>query len=316
MPLKIIPYLQGLLCVLEPANCVALARVVKRVSHDSLSRILKSRQFEWQILLQAAISRIGGKLQDGYLVVDDTVIDKSFAKVIENISWIFSSKENRVVLGLNLVILAWSNGTITLPLAVKIWKKDGGKSKYELALDLLAYARNALKIKPKYVVFDSWYASEKILSTLARWQWIFFCQLKKNRKLNGAQLQRFRSHPYWIANGTLTGGVEVSVVRHGKKYFATSDLLLTKKEILARYKTRWVIETMLRLLHDQLGLEKCQSKSLQTQTAHIHLCMVALVLVEKEKAITNLSGYEVLRRCRFDAHYAENLLSAVSFIGA
>lgn len=316
MPLKIRPYLAGLLCVLESATCTALARVVKDISHDCLSRILKDKKLEWQTLLSGFVSRISGKLHGGYLVVDDTVIDKSFAKVIENISWIFSSKENRAVLGLNPVVLAWSNGTITVPVGVRIWKKGSGVSKYDLALELLHYARNTLKIKPKYVVFDSWYASEKILSTLADWKWTFFCQLKKNRKLNGAQLQRFRAHPYWMARGILTGGVEVSVVRHGKKYFATNDLSLSKKEILAHYKTRWAIETTFRLLHDQLGFEECQMISLQAQTAHIHLCMIALVLVEKEKETTRATGYEILRRCRFYPETAENLLSMVNFGGA
>lgn len=316
MPLKIKPYLNGLLCVLESATCTALSRVVKGISHDRLSRILKDRKLEWQILLSALVSRITGKLQDGYLVVDDTVIDKSFAKAIEHISWIFSSKENRVVLGLNLVVIAWSNGTTTIPLGVKLWKKEGGKSKYDLALELLSYAKYVLKIKPKCVIFDSWYASEKILSALTQWKWTFFCQLKKNRKLNGAQLRRFRSHPYWMARGVLSGGIEVLVVRHGKKYFATNELTLTKKEILARYKTRWVIETMFRFLHDQLGLEQCQMISLQAQTAHIHLCMMALILVEKKKETTLATGYEILRQCRFYPETAEALLSMLSFASA
>lgn len=315
MPLKLKPYLQGLLSVLEPATCTALARVVRGVSHDCLSRILKNKKLEWQTLLSGLVSRISGKLQRGYLVIDDTVIDKSFAKLIENLSWIYSSKENRVVLGLNLVVLAWSNGVITLPLGVKIWKK-GGKSKYDLAGELLWYAKKVLQIKPQYVVFDSWYASEKILSQLASYRWTFCCQLKRNRKLNGEPLRRLHSHPYWIERGTLTGGARVLVVRHGKKYFATNALALSKQETLARYKTRWVIETMFRLLHAELGLEACQSVSLRVQTAHIHLCLMTVAAVEKHAALTNRTRYEILRQCRFDNRWTENLLCYFAFEGA
>jgi hypothetical protein len=290
-----------------------LARVTGSISHDRLSRILKNKKLEWQILLSGLVSRIGGKFQDGWLVIDDTVLDKSFAKVIENLAWIYSSKENRPVLGLNLVVLAWSNGKITIPLGVKIWKKAEGKSKYDLARELLAYAKNTLKIKPKYVVFDSWYASEAILEDIVSYGWTFVCQLKKNRLFDGIQLKRFRKNPYWSAQGKLNGGIEVLVVRHGKKYFAANDATLSKKELLACYKTRWAIETMFRFLFDRLGIEECQSISLQSQTAHIYLSMIALTLVEKRKTETKLTGYEILRRCRFDHQNAENLLSAINF---
>ena len=144
MPVKIFTYVKGLLVAVETATCTSLARVT-RVSHDHLSRILTDHKLEWQILLSSCIRKILGTLDDGYLMIDDTVINKSFAKMIDNLSWIFCSKEGRSVLGLNIVVLAWSNGEITIPLAIKLWKK-GGKSKYALALDLLRYAKNILKI--------------------------------------------------------------------------------------------------------------------------------------------------------------------------
>lgn len=308
MPLKILPYLRGLLTVSEPANCVSLARVLKHISHDRLSRILNDKAFEWQTLLQALVLRIIGKLQGGYLVIDDTVINKSFAKSIEKLSWIFCSKENRAVLGLNLVVLVWSNGPFTLPLAVKIWKK-GGKSKYALALELLAYAKNILCLQPEYVAFDSWYASKKILKRLNAYKWIFFSQLKKNRKFNDVQLQKFRTHPYWIEKGKIFGDMEVLIVRHGKKHFVTNNLSLSRKEVLAFYKTRWVIETMFRILYSKLGLEDCQSISLRAQTAHVYLSMMALVILEKARKETGKTEYEVRRECIFYPEQVENLLA-------
>jgi putative transposase len=259
--------------------------------------------------------RIGGKLQGGYLVIDDTVINKSFAKSIEKLAWIFCSKENRAVLGLNLVVLVWSNGTTTLPLAVKIWKK-GGKSKYDLALELLAYAKNILCLQPDYVAFDSWYASKKILKRLNTYKWTFFSQLKKNRKFNGVQLQKFRRHPYWIEQGKIFDDLPVLVVRHGKKHFVTNNLSLSRKEVLALYKTRWVIETMFRILYSRLGLEDCQSISLRAQTAHIHLTMMTLVLLEKAREETGKTEYEMRRECIFYPEKAENLLTTVLLAGA
>ncbi len=154
MSLQILAYLKGLLMVAEKATCVALGRLKSEFSHDSLTRILKNQRIEWQTLLHILAIRIFGKLQNGFLIIDDTVIDKSFAKLIECISWVYCSKKGRPILGLSVVVLAWSNGKITVPLAIRIWKKRSGKSKYDLALELLSYARNILRIKPKYVTFD------------------------------------------------------------------------------------------------------------------------------------------------------------------
>lgn len=81
-------------------------------------------------------------------------------------------------MGLNLVVLCWSNDTLTIPLAVKIWKKGLKKSKYDLAPELLSYARNILLLEPEYVAFDSWYAAKKILKRLKKYHWIFYTHLR------------------------------------------------------------------------------------------------------------------------------------------
>ena len=315
MPVKIFVYLKGLLAVAEPANCVSMARVL-RVAHDGLSKILNDRKLEWQTLLQSLRLRIFGKLADGYLIVDDTVIDKSFAKVIENLAWVFCSKKNKSVLGLNIVVLAWSNGTITIPLAFKIWKKGGGKTKIDLALELLAYARNFLHLQPKYVTFDSYYAAKKVLQRLMKYQWIFYTQLKKNRKFNGTQLKRSQRNPYWMAPGTIDGNLTVLIVRHGKKYFATNDLTTSKQEMRSRYKTRWSIETMFRVLYDQLGLEECASRSLRSQTAHITLCLMSFLLLEKTHQTAHKTWYQLRREYRFHPHKVDLLFNELNLVTA
>lgn len=314
MPLKIFAYVKGLLAVSETATCTSIARVIQQ-SHDSLARILQDTKLEWQTLLSSFIRKILGKLSDGYLVIDDTVINKSFAKVIECISWVFCSKEGRSVLGLNIVVLAWSNGVVTIPLAIKIWK-EGGPSKYVLALQLLSYAKNILKIKPKYVTFDAWYSSKKILQRLQKYGWTFYTQIKKNRKFNGAQVQRRHKNPYWLEPGTIDGNFKVLVVRNGKKYFITNNLSASKQELLANYRTRWKIETMFRTLYSQLGIEECQARSLQTQTAHINLCFMAFVVLERARLETNQTSYQLRRSYRFHPNLVDNLFVQLNLAGA
>jgi len=314
MPLRIASYLKGLLAVAETATCVSMSRVVGS-SHDSLSRILNDDKLKWQTLLLSLILRIVGKLRDGYLIIDDTVIDKSFAKVIENLAWVFCSKKNRSVLGLNVVVLAWSNGTVTIPLAFKIWKDDG-KTKIGLALELLSYARNFLKLQPKYVTFDCYYSAKKILKRLMKYKWVFYTQLKKNRKFNGTQLKFSKRNPYWMEQGIIDGNLTVLIVRHGKKYFATNNLEISKSEILASYRTRWIIETMFRMLYDKLGFEECESRSLRAQTAHITLCLMSFILLEQQRQRTEKSWYRLRRGYRFNPYKVDLLFNKLKLVTA
>lgn len=315
MPLRIVPYMKGLLAVAEGATATAMARIVK-TSHDNLSRILKDPKLQWQTLLRALVLRIFGKLSDGWLIIDDTVIDKSFSRIIENLSWVYCSKKQRSVLGLNLVLLCWSNRKITIPLAFKIWKKGGKKSKFDLALELLAYARNILKIQPEYVTFDSWYASKKMLARLKKYQWIFYSQLKKNRIFNGLQVRQFKSTRYWTAQGSIFGDFQVLVVKHDGKYFVTNNLDTTKRELLACYKTRWAIETVFRVLHNKLGLGHCQSRSSQSQTAHFTLCLMSLLILERTKLETFKTHYQLRREFTFHPESVDPLLFKLQLITA
>jgi len=314
LPKNVISYIKGLMCVFENASCMALSLVSKR-SRDSLTRVLEGKKFCWQILLQNFILRTFGKLQGGYLIIDDTIISKVFAKSIENLAWVFDSKIGRSILGLNIVLIAWSNSKVTIPLALKVYQKGNGKTKIDLAVELIRYAKK-LGLKPDYITFDSWYAAKEIFETIKQHRWEFVTQIKSNRKLNGIPLKEVQRNPYWMMTGKIAGGIKVVVVRNGKKYFATNDLASSRQEVLSRYKGRWTIETIFKALHSKLGLDKCQSRKLSAQVAHFNLCLMAYTALEIEGFIENQTFYKIKRNCSFDPKYADNILNKVFFQGA
>lgn len=314
LPKNVISYIKGLMCVFENATCVSLSEISEN-SHDSLTRVLNERKFCWQILLQNFIMRTFGKLQDGYLIIDDTVISKQFAKKIENLSWIFDSKIGKAILGLQIVLIAWSNGKVSIPLAFRVYQNKSGKTRIDLAIELIRYAKR-IGIKPKYVTFDSWYAADKIFKAVRKCRWKFITQIKSNRKLNGIPLKEIQRNPYWMMLGKITGGTKVIVVRNGKKYFATNDLALSKQEILSRYKGRWEIETIFKALHSKLRLDECQFRKLDSQIAHFHLCLMAYAVLERESFIQEKTFYRIKRNCSFKPEYADNVLFELNFQGA
>jgi len=123
-------YLTALLYYRTSASCVALAEALETVSHDRLTRLL---QGDWsgRRLLELALRTLF-VWERGYLIIDDTVIPKPFAAAIEGLAWVFSSQERKPVYGLGLVLLVWTDGTLRIPLGMRLWR-EGGPSKYDVA---------------------------------------------------------------------------------------------------------------------------------------------------------------------------------------
>jgi DDE family transposase len=292
MPELIWLYLTALLYYRTSATCVALAEVLETVSHDRLTRMLQGH-WSGQILLEGAFRTLFVREQ-GYLIIDDTVVAKPFATAIEGLAWVFSSQERRPVHGLSLVLLVWTDGTLRVPLGLRLWRK-GGPSKYALALELLGYARNRLRCRPEYVLFDAWYPSRRLLKRIRDYGWYFVCRLKKNRRFNGHAVRTYRRHPYWADIGWLTGGLKVLVVRYGAKYYATNRLTLPAAEVRRLYRVRVQIEEVIRVCKDQLGLTGCQARSERAQLHHLTCCLMAFCMLERERHDRRISIYQLKR---------------------
>jgi hypothetical protein len=281
----------ALLYFTRVSTCLSIAEVFAEASHDCLTRMLNGG-WSGQALLDRAL-RVLFTVVGGYLMIDDTVVEKPYAQLLSEAGWVWSSKHRKVVYGVAVVLLVWSDGQIRIPIGFRVWKK-GGPSKFELALELVSYARNHLKCKPQFVLFDSWYPSKALLKRISDYGWYFICQLKRNRCLEGVALHKYLRQPYWQAVGFLSGKIKVRVVRYRRKYYATNRLSLIAPQVRTLYQMRQEIEEVIRVVKSQLSLEGCQAgyrRSTekqthlppQTQTHHIALCLVAYLIVERER---------------------------------
>jgi hypothetical protein len=296
MPTLVWLYLTALLYYRTSGSCVALAEALRSVSHDRLTRML---QGDWSghTLLDVACRTLF-VWERGFLIIDDTVIPKPYATGIEGLAWVFSSQERRPVYGFSLVLLVWTDGRLRVPLGVRLWRK-GGPSKYERALELLSHARNHLRCRPAYVLFDAWYPSKALLKRIRDYGWYFVCRLKKNRRFNGQAVRHHRRHPYWAECGWLNGGLKVLVVRYGAKYYATNRLTLSAAEVRRLYRVRSQIEEVIRVCKDQLGLTGCQARSERAQMHHMACCLVAFCVLERERQAQQLSVYKLKQQLSF-----------------
>jgi Transposase DDE domain len=238
------------------------------VSHDMLTRFLVQWLFEgfkdWEKLPRG-----------GYIVLDDTVINKQYSKNIEGVSYQYSSNEKKKLNGLCFILVLWVYGNQSFVLDMLIWKK-GGPTKNELVQAALRRYRLA-GIQPKKVLFDAWYAASSTLNLLSSWGWTYLARIRSNRLFNNRHLKEYR---FFGANGKygkLKGvGHSVQIVKHGKRYLVTNGLSpLFSRSGAKLYKERWIVETVFQDLKMNLNLEKCSSRSLKAQENHIKSCLLA-----------------------------------------
>ena len=273
------------------ANAVELAECFEDFSHDRFTRLLQTPccwpTRLWQNFAQR---RLGG---GGWLELDDTVLDK-FGERIFGVSWVYCSRLQKVVRGLNVVALIWTDGRRRVPLGIKVWRK-GKQSKVVLAAQLLRWA-NRLGLQPEYVLMDSWYSAKRLLKQVRAYGWHFVTRLKKNRSFRGQALAGQWPQRFGHATGSLSGGLEVLVVKDGKRYLATSALTLSVMQVKALYAKRQQIEEFFKILRGQLRWHQCPARSRAAQTAHLHLCLMAYCVLEEEASRQQTTIYRLRRQ--------------------
>lgn len=306
MPAQFVPYLVGLV-----QGIFVSATSFERqfgYSHDGITRSLV-RRFSWERWMICVIQKLFGILSGGYLILDDTVIAKPYARHMKGASFVHSSVLNKTVYGYNIVFLCWSNGTITIPLAWK-WYKVHSKTKIDLAMELLRQARTRWKITPRYVLFDKFYGANKLLNQLHEYQWKFVAQLKCNRIINAAPIKEDLTREGDTTVGWVADQVKVLIVKHDEKYFFTNDLSLSMEKLPELYQHRWPIEEVFRFLKTELRLEHCQARTKQAQKTHLASCVVLYLIFQKEEQIKkNETMYAVRRLWQMDRRLGKNQIN-------
>jgi hypothetical protein len=305
MPAIIVPYFVGLV----QGVCVSAVSLEHQFgySHDRITRSLLKR-FRWDHWVFLIIQRLFGLLYGGYLILDDTVIAKPYARNMQGASFVHSSVLNRTVYGYNIVFLCWSNGTITIPLAWK-WYKPNSKTKIDLAMELLKSARNRWKITPTYVMFDKFYGANKLLDQLHEYKWKFVAQLKCNRIINAAPIKEDLTQEGDTTIGWINQ-VKVAIIRHDDKYFFTNDPNLPLGNLPELYKHRWPIEEVFRFLKSELRLEHCQARTQKAQKTHLASCVVLYLIFQKEQQLKeNETIYSLRRLWQMDRRLGRNQIN-------
>jgi putative transposase len=288
-------------------TCTEAAKVPPESSrppaHDAFTRLLHRIEPDPQTLWEEArpMVRKGG----GLLVLDDSTLDKHYARRIELVSRHWSGRHKRVVRGINLITLAWTDGDTVVPRDYRLYEKAvDGLTKNDHFLAMLKQAK-ARGFEPRCVAFDSWYSGLENLKAVRACGWTFLTRLKVNRKVDlDRQGYRAVAGVEIAAGGTIVhlegfGSIRVFKVvsRDGDiEYWATNDLAMDELTRLAHAEQCWAIENYHRGLKQCCGVERSQVRASRAQRNHIGLAIRTFLRLEHHFYTTGVSWYEAKAR--------------------
>jgi putative transposase len=296
-------YVQFLLGSPVQFTCTEAARVQpdqpQPPAHDSFTRLLTRLEPDPEALWQEARPQI--RLDDGILVLDDSTLDKPYARKMGLVGWHWSGKHHAVVKGINLLTLVWTDGDRHVPCDYRLYDKaHDGFSKNDLFAQQLRAAKQR-GLSPQCVCFDSWYSGLENLKLLRTLGWTWLCRLKANRT---ARVDFGPPQPISTVAIPEQGRVvhlpgyglirvfRVVATDGDTDHWATSDLEMGTWRRLQYGEYSWRIEEYHRGIKQFCGVERCQARRAKAQRNHIGLSLRAFLRMECHCFALGLSWFQ------------------------
>ena len=211
--------------------------------------------------------------------------------------------------GYKVLLFLWECELGRIPIGFALWHKES-KPLNELVLIGLKLLRRRFKLKPKAVVADAAFCTDKLLKRLEGYGWACVMRFKGNRKLGNTGVSKLIARGYGSENGYLKNGVKVKVFRRKNRFFVCNRMTWTMQEAVRVYTKRWKIEEVFRILKQCLQLKGCQQHSMQAQTIYITICLMLFAGLELH---SGQSVYQTAQQVISGQLSLENLLQKTIF---
>lgn len=290
MKLSRLDYCQYLLVSQINYTLTNFADHTDTMSHDAINRYLRKDCVTASAVWHNARDEIK-PTPNGYVVFDDTVIDKNFSHKIELVRRQYSGNAHQVIKGIGVVNCVYVNPDINQYWVIdfRLYDPDGdGKSKLDHVHDMLTNLVRHKCLPFLAVLMDTWYATRKLMSYIESLHGVYYCPLKDNRLVDdsgGETSYQAVSQLPWTEQELAQGKIikiksfpsrhrvkvfRVVVSSHRTDFIVTNDL--TQDSTSATHKMcgwRWKIEQFHREAKQLTGLEKCQCRKARIQRNHI-----------------------------------------------
>lgn len=267
-----------------------------KYSHDQLNRYLSDDNITPADIWAEAKHHVI-PTEQGYLLFDDTVVDKNYASKIEMVRRQYSGNAGKVIKGIGVVTCVYVN-----PQTAQYWiidyrfydKDNDDKTKLHHVKEMFLDCISTKKLPFTTVLMDSWYAVKWLMLLIESWGKIYYCPIKSNRNIN--EISNITVNYQRVDSLTWTDEQK----RHGRRVhlrqfpkghslqlyclpFSTerTDYIVTNApqahtvdEIKTICAVRWRIEQCHRELKQTTGLERCQCRKAQIQRNHIACCLL------------------------------------------
>ncbi|OWP61316.1 transposase [Hymenobacter amundsenii] len=290
-----------------------LAEHLAGLTHDNVQYFLKTRRFtprqRWQQLQGEFVAS-----ERGYVLFDDTVLDKSHSHHIALVRRQYSGNAHGLIKGIGLVNCVYVN-----PDTDQFWLLDyrlfapevDGKDKHAHVRDMLMQLR-VRQIAYRTVLMDSWYATTDVFKWLIKEEKLFYCPLKSNRLVDDSGGQQ----PYqplaclnWSAQDVAHGKLlkvkkmpqdvklkcfRVLVSTHRTDYLVTNELAQDDTAAAEQESNvRWLIEQFHREAKQLTGLQACQCRLARSQRNHISLALRTWTSLKRVAYQTGQTVYQL-----------------------
>jgi hypothetical protein len=282
-------------------------------SHDAINRYLRNERLTprlvWENVVQDVVTTSGG-----YIIFDDTVLDKNHSFVIELVRRQYSGNTGTVIKGIGVVTCVYVNPETDQFWLIdyRIYDPDGdGKTKLDHVRDMLDHLVFHKQLPFHAVLMDTWYATKDLMLYIESLRKVYYCPLKDNRQVDDSGGVR----PYqrvdvldWSAEERVVGKrikikgfprdhhvqlFRVVASTRRTDWIVTNDPAADSTEATQQVcDVRWKIEQLHREGKQLTGLEGCQCRKARIQRNHIACAFLVWVRL---KALARQTGQTVYR---------------------
>jgi hypothetical protein len=283
-------------------------------SHDVINQYLRQEKMTPRLLWE----NVAGEIiysPNGYVLFDDTVVDKNYSHCIELVRRQWSGNAKSVIKGIGVVTCVYVNPDIN-----DFWAVDyrlyapqtDGKSKLDHVEEMLLNLIYHKALPFTTVLMDSWYATRPLMMRIERLGKFYVCPLKDNRQVDGSDGQQSYGRVdslAWSAAEQQQGklihikdfpkGHRVKLFRlvlspQRTDYVVTNDLSQDSIDAVQEVSgIRWKIEQFHRETKQVTGIEECQCRKARIQRNHIACAMLVWAKLKQVARQTGQTIYQV-----------------------